>query len=132
VAADRLVFGAFTLVPDALRHGLGTALVLAAAVFLAGALGGFRLARTRAEAWKPIAAIVTGGVCRLTRNPMYVGMALACAGLALAADSLPALALLALAILVIHHGVILREESYLEAKFGAEYLRYKARVRRWM
>lgn len=132
IAADRFMLGASSYLPESLRYVLAPALVLAALVFLAGALGGFRRARTRAEPWKPTRAIVTGGVYRFTRNPMYVGMALAYAGFALAAESLVALALLVPAVLVIQHGVILREERYLEAKFGGKYLRYKARVRRWL
>jgi protein-S-isoprenylcysteine O-methyltransferase Ste14 len=35
-------------------------------------------------------------------------------------------------LLVIHWGIIRREERYLEAKFGEPYLAYKARVRRWL
>ncbi len=35
-------------------------------------------------------------------------------------------------LLVMHFGVIAREERYLERKFGDEYLRYKAKVRRWI
>jgi protein-S-isoprenylcysteine O-methyltransferase Ste14 len=132
IAADPFLFGTSTALPEALRYGLGAAMALAAAVFLIGALGGFRVARTRAEPWKPTTAIVTGGVYRFTRNPMYVGMALAYAGAALALDSPSALLLFAPALLVIRHGVVLREERYLEAKFGGEYLRYKARVRRWL
>lgn len=132
IAADRFMFELATQIPDALRYGVASVMGLAAATFLAGALGGFRRARTRAEPWKPTTAIVTTGVYRFTRNPMYVGMALACAGIALAADSPSALLLLVPAIVVIQRGVILREERYLEAKFGGEYLRYKVRVRRWL
>ena len=101
-------------------------------VFLADALGLFRRAGTRPEPWQPTTAIVTGGVYGITRNPMYVGMALVCAAVALALGSPLALALLPAAVLVIHRGVILCEERYLEEKFGAEYLAYKARVRRWL
>ncbi|WP_192364491.1 methyltransferase family protein [Mesorhizobium mediterraneum] len=102
----------------------------AGVVFLAGALGLFRKAGTRPEPWQPTTAIVTSGVYRVTRNPMYVGMALVYAALALALGSLIALTLLPAAVLVIHRGVILREEQYLERKFGSEYRAYKARVRR--
>lgn len=101
-------------------------------IFLAGALGLFRRAGTRPEPWQSTTAIVTSGVYRVTRNPMYVGMALAYAALALAFGSPLALALLPPAVLVIHFGVILREERYLERKFRGDYLAYKARVRRWL
>lgn len=101
-------------------------------VFLVGALGLFRMTGTRPEPWQPTTAIVTGGVYRVSRNPMYVGMALIYAALALALGSPLALAFLPAAVLVIHRGVILREESHLERKFGDGYLAYKARVRRWL
>ncbi len=53
-------------------------------------------------------------------------------GIAIAADSVWVLAGLIPTLVVMHHGVILREEEYLEAKFGEEYLRYKNTVRRWL
>lgn len=56
-------------------------------VFLVGALGLFRMTGTRPEPWQPTTAIVTGGVYRVSRNPMYVGMALIYAALALALGS---------------------------------------------
>lgn len=59
-------------------------------------------------------------------------MVLAYLGLALACDSLAALLLLPVVVLVLHVGVILREERYLEAKFEDTYLDYKRRVRRWI
>ncbi|WP_292484800.1 methyltransferase [Mesorhizobium sp.] len=68
----------------------------------------------------------------MTRNPMYVGMAPVYAALALALGSLIALILLPASVLVIHRRVILREEQYLEGKFGSEYRAYKVRVRRWL
>jgi protein-S-isoprenylcysteine O-methyltransferase Ste14 len=53
-------------------------------------------------------------------------------GIASLANALWAIILLPVALLVIQHGVIEREERYLERKFGEEYLSYKARVRRWI
>jgi protein-S-isoprenylcysteine O-methyltransferase Ste14 len=63
---------------------------------------------------------------------MYLGMALAYAGLALLFDSPLALLGLPLVVVIIDRAVIAREERYLAAKFGEEYLAYRARVRRWL
>ena len=62
---------------------------------------------------------------------MYVGMTLLYVGLAIGLDLIWALIFLPAILLVIRFHVIAREERYLEAKFGEEYLGYKRRVRRW-
>lgn len=111
---------------------LGGALGLAGAAVALPAARGFRRAGTHLEPWKPSSALVTGGVYRVTRNPMYLGMALLYLGLALAAGSLGALALLPPLLLVVRYGVIAREERYLEALFGEDYRAYRRRVRRWL
>lgn len=90
----------------------------------------------RASGQNPNPATVTNGIIdtglyAFTRNPMYLGMALTYAGLAILMQSMPSLLLLAVAIAIIRTQVIAREEAYLEAKFGAAYLDYKKRVRRW-
>src|SRR5690349_8199667 len=69
---------------------------------------------------------------RWTRNPMYLGMGLIYAGLAIGFDGPIAFALLPLVLIAIQTQVIAREERYLEAKFGDDYRRYKAKVRRWL
>lgn len=115
-----------------LRFGAAGFLGVLAVYFLLGASARFRQAGTDVRPWAPTTAIVTTGVYRLTRNPMYLGMAMLYAAIALAADSLIALALLIPTVIVIDIGVIRREERYLAAKFGDEYLRYKAAVRRWI
>jgi protein-S-isoprenylcysteine O-methyltransferase Ste14 len=81
---------------------------------------------------RPTTALVTSGPYRLTRNPMYLGMAFLYAGLALSFGVTWSLAFLPLVLLAVDRLAILREEHYLEAKFGEEYRRYKARVRRWL
>lgn len=53
-------------------------------------------------------------------------------GIALLFNALWALLLLLPLIVVVQNGLIKREEHYLEQKFGDEYLRYKAGVRRWL
>jgi protein-S-isoprenylcysteine O-methyltransferase Ste14 len=125
----------------ALRHfGLDRALLIFGGVALAFAgillaslaVGLFRKADTSPEPWTGTSAIVTGGVYRFTRNPMYLGMALIYAGLAFIADSPVALILLPVVLIVIQTQVIAREERYLAARFGETYLDYKRRVRRWL
>jgi protein-S-isoprenylcysteine O-methyltransferase Ste14 len=80
----------------------------------------------------PTTSIVDNGPYRFTRNPIYLGMMLGLVGLAIAFDSLWLLLMLVPFALVIRYGVIAREESYLERKFGEVYRRYFARVRRWL
>jgi protein-S-isoprenylcysteine O-methyltransferase Ste14 len=80
----------------------------------------------------PTATIVETGPYRVTRNPIYLGMFLGLAGLAIAFDSLWLLVALAAFALVIRYGVVAREEAYLERRFGDVYRPYRARVRRWL
>tara|TARA_R100000365_G_C2676447_1_gene23584 strand:+ start:355 stop:546 length:192 start_codon:yes stop_codon:yes gene_type:complete len=63
---------------------------------------------------------------------MYVGMLFAYLGFAVAFGSLPAVLLLPIVVAILHFGVFVREERYLEAKFGDEYLACKREVRRWI
>ena len=96
------------------------------------AIVAIRKAGTRVETNKPTTTIVANGPYRFTRNPIYVGMLLGQAGLAVGFDSLWILATLVPFYLVIRYGVIAREEAYLERKFGELYVSYKSRVRRWL
>ena len=80
---------------------------------------------------KPTLTIVTAGPYRFTRNPLYVTNALFYLGLTLIFNLVWPLVLFVPMVMVIHWGIIRREERYLEAKFGDEYLAYKARVPRW-
>ena len=77
-------------------------------------------------------SLPTTGPYRFTRNPIYLGMVLGLIGLAIAINSLWLLLTLAPFALVIGYGVVAREEAYLERKFGDDYRRYRARVRRWL
>jgi len=81
---------------------------------------------------KPSTAIVTTGPYRFTRNPMYLSLCLLNLGIAFGiGDLVPALLTLPLAV-VLHVGVILREERYLRGKFGETYSAYCRQVRRWL
>ncbi|MGU2501274.1 methyltransferase family protein [Pseudomonas aeruginosa] len=109
----------------ALRFAAGALMMIAAA-------GLFRRLGTNIPPSRPTTLIATTGPYRWTRNPMYLGMALIYAGLAVGFDGPIAFALLPLVLVAIQTQVIAREERYLEAKFGDDYRRYKAEVRRWL
>src|SRR5947208_2410765 len=79
----------------------------------------------------PTTTIVEAGPYRFTRNPIYLGMVLGLIGLAIAFNSLWLLMTLVPFALVIRHGVITREEAYLERKFADVYRHYRARLRSW-
>jgi len=113
------------------RAAVGSALVIAAAWAMARALWRFRLAGTPAEPWKPTAALVSGGIYKRTRNPMYQAFALFVLGFAFAFASDWMFLALPLGALLIHFGVVRREERYLGAKFGDDYRAYCARVPRY-
>ena len=89
-------------------------------------------ANTPFDVRKPSTEIVTSGVFQRSRNPIYLGMLLLYTGIAILANSLWILILVLPFAIILQKGVIEPEEAYLEQKFGDEYLRYKARVRRWI
>jgi protein-S-isoprenylcysteine O-methyltransferase Ste14 len=131
LSLDRILPWSIELTSIARYAGSGI-LIVAGLLFGLSAAGLFRKAGTDVKPWKATSAIVADGVYRLTRNPMYLGMALLYAGLGLFFSSLGAMLLLPVLLIIIQTQVIAREERYLEGKFGDEYRRYKASVRRWL
>ena len=131
-ALDFWLLRASTGLPGWFRWGLGAVLAVAMVGLLAAAFGRFRRAGTNVEPWRPSTALVTEGVYRFTRNPIYLAMALGYLGVALVADSVVALILLPPTLALLQVGVIAREERYLAGKFGDDYRRYMASVRRWL
>jgi protein-S-isoprenylcysteine O-methyltransferase Ste14 len=118
--------------PALVRWPCGILGILAGLAMIGMAVERFARAGTNPEPWKPATTVVADGIYRLSRNPMYLGMALAYAGIAVLADSALTLALLVPALLIVDFGVIRREEAYLERKFGARYRSITARTRRWL
>jgi protein-S-isoprenylcysteine O-methyltransferase Ste14 len=110
---------------------VGAALVAAGLGLALAAAVEFRRARTTIIPHGTPAAIVTSGVYRLSRNPIYLGDALILTGLGLRWDSALALVLVPVFVAVITARFIRPEEARLEAHFGAEYAAWAARVRRW-
>jgi len=77
-------------------------------------------------------ALVTDGIFRFTRNPMYVGMFLMVFGAAFLMGSVGALIPWLMFVLIIRFNFVNGEERFMEATFGQQYLDYKSRVRRWI
>jgi protein-S-isoprenylcysteine O-methyltransferase Ste14 len=118
--------------PRGIARGLGWSLLSAGVLLVGWFERTLRHAGTPANPYKPVSNVVTEGPFRYTRNPAYLSMSMIYTGIAALANALWAMLLLPGALLVIQRGVIEREERYLERKFGEEYLRYKAQVRRWI
>ena len=80
----------------------------------------------------PTTKLVTDGVFSVSRNPSYLGLVIAFAGLGLLLSLPWMLIVLFPTIVVIHFVLILPEERYLDGKFGEEFRRYMQSVRRWI
>jgi protein-S-isoprenylcysteine O-methyltransferase Ste14 len=109
--------------------------VLGAAVWAAldpGAMREFGRARTPVSPSRPARVLVVTGPYRWSRNPMYVGMAVLHAALAIALGVLWALLTLVGVLVVVDRAIVAREERHLAATFGDAYDRYRGRVRRWL
>ncbi len=118
--------------PDWLRHGAASMLLVFGLCFAGWAAWLFHRAGTGIPTWQAARRLVMRGPYAISRNPMYLGVSAAYAGLALALANPWALALLVPVLVVMDRFVIAREEPYLAARFGQPYRDYLARVRRWL
>ena len=91
-----------------------------------------RRAGTDPIPFNPTTRIVSHGLYRFSRNPMYVGFAFWTFGIAILVDSTWMLAAVPIGLVLTDLLIVRREEAYLERKFGQEYLAYKQQVRRWI
>jgi protein-S-isoprenylcysteine O-methyltransferase Ste14 len=111
---------------------LGVALLLVGAGIGVWGQRTMGAAGTKVNPSEPTTAIVTGGPFRFSRNPLYVALTLLYLGLSLAVNTGWGFFALVPLLLVMHYGVVLREERYLEQKFGETYRQYRAEVRRYL
>lgn len=117
--------------PAALRYG---GLLLLVVGFLLGvpALRGMIRAGTSPNPSVVPSSLVTTGIYRYTRNPMYLGMLLMYSGGALLANSFGALLLIPVAVILLDRWVVIPEERQLGELFGSSYAEYGNRVPRWL
>lgn len=92
----------------------------------------FFRAKTHIEPWKPTTTVITTGVFAWSRNPIYLAFCIATVGIGLYLNSLWITGSVIIAAILVYHIAIKKEEAYLAEKFGAKYLEYKNRVRRWL
>jgi protein-S-isoprenylcysteine O-methyltransferase Ste14 len=110
----------------------GIALVILAPTLALSALVTMKTAGTNVDPAKPALTIVRGGPFRFTRNPMYLALCLLQVALGFFLNDWITLLFVIPLALILHYGVILREERYLTAKFGEPYLELKRDVHRWL
>jgi protein-S-isoprenylcysteine O-methyltransferase Ste14 len=111
----------------------GTLLALGVLVIVAG-LVEFRRARTTVNPMQPEAtsSLVTGGIYRFTRNPMYLGLALILLAVVVFFSNPLGLAAVVFYVAWMELFQIAPEERALRARFGEVFDQYCARVRRWL
>ncbi len=113
------------------RIGIGTIIALAGLVTTSAGRRALIKGGTNINPSLPTTRLVTDGVFGHTRNPLYVGISFAMCGIALIFDLDWVLLLIVPSCVFLHFAVVVREERYLEQKFGDAYRRYKARVPRY-
>jgi protein-S-isoprenylcysteine O-methyltransferase Ste14 len=111
---------------------IGGILIFCGAVLAGSGIFTFKNAGTPVRPDRAATTLVIAGPYKLTRNPMYLGLAFIYLGIAIAEQSLWALILLPIVLTIIQNRAVKLEEAFLERQFGTDYLRYKAKVRRWL
>ena len=120
------------LVPPPVSTPVGAIVTVLAIALFVSAVRTLQAAGTPIPGNRPTTAIVRTGPYRFSRNPIYLAFSILQLGISIWVNSVWLLATLAGAAALILYVVIRREEQYLERRFGARYLDYKASVRRWL
>ena len=110
----------------------GVLIVILAATLFIWSIRTFHSAHTPVPGNQPTTTIVTVGPYRFSRNPIYLAFSVFQVGISVGINSAWLLVTLVPAIALMSLVVIPREERYLSMRFGEEYARYRASVRRWM
>jgi protein-S-isoprenylcysteine O-methyltransferase Ste14 len=121
-------------IPVSLRVGGLIALITVGALFSISGVVSFRKAKTSVNPLTPDAcsSLVSSGIYKKTRNPMYVGFLFFLIGWGLFLSNLFSLALCASFFLYMNRFQIQPEEEILKSLFGEDFLTYKSQVRRWL
>jgi protein-S-isoprenylcysteine O-methyltransferase Ste14 len=119
------------IIPAPYTYG-GIPLIAAGIGLVAAGARLFARAGTTIKPFEDSSALVTDGLYRFSRNPMYVGLVTALLGAAVLLGSLTPFLVIPVFIVIIRMRFISAEEAALVAKFGPRYEAYRRRVRRWL
>jgi len=111
---------------------VGVGLLIIALFFLIRSLRQFFLSKNTLVTIMAANSLQTNGIYNITRNPMYLGLAIVYLGISCLIGNWWNIILFPLLLLLIREYMIKREEKYLERRFGQVYLDYKSKVRRWI
>jgi protein-S-isoprenylcysteine O-methyltransferase Ste14 len=120
------------VVPSLVAWTSGGILIFCGAVLAGSAVFKFKDVGTTVRPDRAASTLVIVGPYKITRNPMYLGLASVYFGVAVAGQSVWALILLPVVLTIIQRRAIEPEEAFLERRFGADYVGYKEKVRRWI
>ena len=120
------------VVTNSVAWTVGAILIFCGAVLAGSAILNFKDVGTTVRPDRAASTLVIAGPYKVTRNPMYLALALVYLGIAIAGQSVWALILLPVVLIVIQRRAIEPEEAFLERRFGANYISYKEMVRRWL
>jgi protein-S-isoprenylcysteine O-methyltransferase Ste14 len=118
--------------PNFIQCTVGLLMLGTAICAIAFARRAFITHGTHPNPYRPTKALVETGLFRFSRNPIYVAFLLFVLAVALLANSLWLVIGALVVFVILHFGVVKREEEYLRTKFGRPYELYCSRVRRWI
>ncbi|HWH63732.1 MAG TPA: isoprenylcysteine carboxylmethyltransferase family protein [Ginsengibacter sp.] len=111
---------------------LGISLFVISLFFIVTSLRKFFLSKNTLILIKPASSLQTNGIYNISRNPMYVGLAIVYLGITCFIGNWWNIILFPILLLIVQEYIINREEKYLIRRFGQDYLDYKSKVRRWL
>ena len=131
-AGDRYIGHLPSVIDVPARTVIAVALGLVGVLFMVGAMRLFVATGQDPKPWKPSPELIAAGIYRVSRNPMYISMALFQATIGVATGNAWIVLLVPMSMATVHWTAIRHEEQYLGDKFGEAYVRYKRSIRRWL
>ena len=110
----------------------GALFLIVSLFFMVTSLRQFFISKNTLIPIKPASSLQTNGIYKITRNPMYVSLALVYLGISCFVGNWWNIILFPLLLLIVQEYIIKREEKYLLRRFGKDYVVYKTKVRRWL